>query len=468
MSRTISWIARSILTIGMLAGCISQPATVPTITTSQSSEATRTISLTASLPTFTPATSPIPGGLYVDPGKELGSISPYIYGTNYGPWIALPASMIPDAKNAGMTIIRFPGGAWGDRNDLKDYQITQFIAFCNMLGAIPSFSVRLRNGTPEQAAALVKLVNIDKKYGVKYWSIGNEPDLYGQELNIPYDTPQFNQEWRAFALQMKAVDPTIILIGPEVSQFTPDPQKNKKDSAGRDWMIEFLKSNGDLVDIISIHRYPFPKIITESTSVNDLRKDAGEWTKIIRYLNALITETTGRHIPIAITEFSTHYNKAVGGEATPDSHFAGIWLGSLIGQFISEDVLIANQWLLTTSGDSGSWGLIGRGELRPTYYTYQMYKMFGVLQVFSSSDNQAVSIAAAKNKEGALTIMLVNLADESIAAPLSMTGYAISDSSQLWLFDKEHNVEKQPIADFIKHDQITLPGQSMVLLVINK
>ena len=29
-------------------------------------------------------------------------------------------------------------------------------------------------------------------------------------------------------------------------------------SQGKDWMTEFLRANGDLVDIVSIHRYPFP------------------------------------------------------------------------------------------------------------------------------------------------------------------------------------------------------------------
>lgn len=463
MPRFVRSILLTILTV-TLAACAPQPT--PTSEPTPVETATPAPPTAIPLPTFTPVPSPVPGGLHVDAEVDLGAISPYVYGTNYGPWIAVPATMLEEAKNSGTTAIRFPGGAWGDRNDLKGYQLDQFIAFCKMLGATPTISVRLRDGSPEQAAGLVKFVNIDQKYGVKYWSIGNEPDLYAQEINAAYDTPQYNQSWRAFAQAMKAVDPSIVLLGPEVSQFTANPANNKKDSAKRDWMTEFLKANGDLVGIVSIHRYPFPIQPTQSTSIADLRQDAREWTEIIRSLRGLIRETTGRDIPVAITEFNTHWNKAVGGDATPDSHYAAIWLADLLGQFIREDVQIANHWLLTSSGDQGGWGLIGRGELRPAYYTYQMYKMFGTERVLSSSDNPEVSVYAAKNKDGALTIMLVNLADDAKNLPLTVSGVKAPFTAQVWLFDKDHKAEQQPELTLTEKDMIELPGQSLTLLVI--
>ena len=45
---------------------------------------------------------------------------------------------------------------------------------------------------------------------------------------------------------MKAVDPTILLMGPELSgSYTSNFAANPKDASGRDWMTEFLKANGD-------------------------------------------------------------------------------------------------------------------------------------------------------------------------------------------------------------------------------
>lgn len=79
------------------------------------------------LPTLTPVPTPAVGGLYVDAAQNLGAISPLVFGTNYGPWLFVPLPMQEAAKAARLTIIGFPGGNWGDQNDLDEWQIDQFI-----------------------------------------------------------------------------------------------------------------------------------------------------------------------------------------------------------------------------------------------------------------------------------------------------------------------------------------------------
>ena len=54
-----------------------------------------------------------PNTLYVDPGRDLGPISPYIYGSNFGPWTAVPAGKMADALNSHVTALRFPGEIGG-------------------------------------------------------------------------------------------------------------------------------------------------------------------------------------------------------------------------------------------------------------------------------------------------------------------------------------------------------------------
>jgi hypothetical protein len=214
--------------------------------------------------TPTPDPTPAPGVLSVEPGSVLGTISPYLLGSNYGPWVAIPANRLEEAYDSKITAIRFPGGEWGDHNTLRPYQIDAFMALCNEVGAIPVMTTRLFNSDPQVAADMVRYTNIENQYQVVYWIIGNEPTLYASAMRIrgiadDYDTVQFNQEWRAMAEAMKAVDPNIKVMGPEVHQFTSDNNYNPKDSSGRDWMIEFLKANGDMVDVVTFHRYPFPK-----------------------------------------------------------------------------------------------------------------------------------------------------------------------------------------------------------------
>ena len=69
--------------------------------------------------------------------------------------------MLQAAYDSGVTILRFPAGAWGDHNEVKPYHIDQFMDFANKVGATALFSVRLLDGTPEQAAEMVRFTNIE-------------------------------------------------------------------------------------------------------------------------------------------------------------------------------------------------------------------------------------------------------------------------------------------------------------------
>jgi hypothetical protein len=217
------------------------------------------------LPTPTIIPTPVADMLYVDPSVSLGPISPLIYGSNYGPWLTVSFDMLDEAYDSGITILRFPAGAWGDHNNVKTYQVDQFMDFTNKVGAKAMFNVRLLDGTPEQAAEMVRFTNVERKYNVEYWAIGNEPTLYNSELKSrgeTYDTDRFNKEWRTFAEAMKQVDPTIKLIGAEINQLSYDTTPGATTNFSEwdeQWFVDFLKANGDLVDIVSFHRYPFPR-----------------------------------------------------------------------------------------------------------------------------------------------------------------------------------------------------------------
>jgi hypothetical protein len=430
----------------------------------------------SALPTATPTATPVamptaaPGELVVEPAASLGPISPYLLGSNYGPWIAVPVDMLPAAYASGVTAIRFPGGAWGDRNDLKSYQIDAFIAFCREVGAMPTISVRLREGTPEAAAELVRYTNIEKEYGVTYWSIGNEPTLFAAELQTAgraddYTIEQYLVEWRALAEAMKAVDPTIKLMGPEVHQFTANAAANPKDSAGKDWMIEFLRANGDLVDVVTYHRYPFPRSRSEpDVTINDLRQNTREWEDTVVYLRGLINDITGRDIPIALTEVNQQWNAAIGGIATPDSHYNAIWLAEMLGRLMRQDIFMVNHWLLTSPGTQGGWGLIGRGELRPSYYVFQLYSHFGQELLHSDSGLEDVSVYAARRDDGALTILVINLADADQEAVLRVSGGA-PGTAELWRLDPAQRPEAPSAATIPADGRLSLPAQSVSLYV---
>lgn len=419
-------------------------------------------------PTFSP--TPVPDTLFVDPSLSLGPISPLLYGSNYGPWLTVPFYMLPQAFDSGIKILRFPAGAWGDHNNVTHLQIDQFMDFTNQMGATAIFHVRLLGGTPEQAAEMVRYTNVEKKYNVEYWAIGNEPTLFDAELKNrgeSYDTQRFNKEWRTFAEAMKNVDPTIKLVGAEVNQFSYDPTPGATTNFGQrdeEWFIEFLKSNGDLVDIVSFHRYPFPSSrISGPPSIDELRQNAQEWDEIIIHARELIHEYTGRDLPIAVTEFNSAYDKSVGGEATPDSHYNAIWLADVLGRMIKNDVFMANEWALAATGGAGGLGLISSLDLFPAYYTYQLYKKFGNELVYSSSDNPDLSIYAAQGEDGALTVMVINLSLEERTKAIQIAEQS-QVTAETWLFDPAHKAENMGMSDLSR--PITFPPQSVTLYIL--
>ena len=418
-------------------------------------------------PTIVP--TPYPNTLYVDPRVSLGEISPLVYGSNYGPWIALSVDGLRPAYDSGITLLRFPAGSWGDHNDVTTLQIDQFMGFIKKMGAKAMINVRLLGGTPEQAAEMVRYVNIEMKYDVIYWGIGNEPTLYDGELKNKgesYDSERFNKEWRAFAEAMKKVDSNIKLIGPESHQLSYDytGASTNFTEANALWMEDFLKANGDLVDVVSFHRYPFPRSnISGPASIEELRINTQEWDKIIMYLRTMIHKETGRDIPIAITEFNSDYSKSVGGESTPDSHYNAIWLGDVLGRMIKNGVFMANYWMLTSKGGYGGWGLVGQSDVHPSYYTYQMYKMFGGELIHSSSDDPDLSIYTARRDDEALTVIVINLSLEEQAKALRIAEQE-SVKGEAWLFDQTHKAEN--IGDIELSAEVKFPPQSITLFII--
>jgi hypothetical protein len=405
----------------------------------------------------------VPGGLYVDPATGLGPISPLSFGSNYGPWSVVPPGSQDQLLASGLTYLRFPGGNWGDQNDLTAQQIDDFIGLCRALKAEPAISVRLRGGTPERAAALVRYANQTKAYKVRYWSIGNEPTLYQD-----YDIARFNSEWRAIALAMRAVDPQITLVGPDTHQF--DAEGAIKDVRGRytlhEFLRAFLRTNGDLVDVLAIHRYPFPTSPSAGDpTVEQLRQNAREWDALVPTLRRIARESAGRDLPLAVTEVNANWTGSFRGDATPDAPFAAVWWADALGRMIRQRVAIVAQFAVFAPQSEG-WGLLNSFSRRPAYYVYQLYQRLGQEQVYSSSDDPNSTIVAARRADGALTLLITNLADQPSTKRLTLAAGKLPAAAETWLLDAQHRAKQVDPTPLGEQAALTLPARSVTLLVL--
>lgn len=413
-------------------------------------------------PSPTPWPTPAPQSIYVNPHISLGTISPYVYGANYGPWMSIPLALQEEARQSGITFLRFPGGNWGDTHTLKPYHIDGLMMVSEMLGGAElSISVRFLDSTPEEAVEVMRYVK-EQGYQVRYWSIGNEPSLYDE-----YDTERFNREWRAFAEAMRAFDPDIVLMGPEIHQYTGNPATDPRDAQGRLWMEEFLRANGDLIDIVSFHRYPFPRSMTDPEATPDeLLANSEEWDHIIPTLRQTVRDLTGRDLPIAVTEVNSYWSNTSSGETTPDSFYSALWWADVLGRLIREDVEIVAYFALQTPTSIGGYGLLARTDVRPTYYVYQLYKQFGDERVQAETDVPRLSAYAARRADGALTLIVVNRAADAQRVPLQIVGVEQA-TAEVWLFDRAHTAEQVASVTLQSGQAVDIPGEAVVLYVIH-
>ncbi len=418
--------------------------------------------------------------LTVDASQSLGTINPFIYGSNLGQNAIIPLSMMETAAAAGINFARLGGGD-SDRYDVRESIIDVFIFQARALGAEPLMTVRLAGGSPEDAAEVVRYANVEGGHNIRYWSIGNEPNIYESAIGDDYTTERYNREWRAIAEAMLEVDPDIILVGPDITQYVPlsvngddivysegEDGGHPRDSEGSDWLKEFLIANGDLVDIISFHRYPYPGLGDTHdaiATIDDLRVNSSEWDTIIPNWRQIIFDTTGREYPIAVTEVNSNSSLSCGGEASLDSFYNALWFADVLGRMIDNQVDIAASWDMQGVG-SRCYGLITSNSVRPIYYTYLMYTHFGSELVGANSPDPDVSVYAALRDDGALTIIVINLGPNEAVKTLDFGSFEAGGNAEVWLFDASHNAEQQESISLSSGAQITVPAQSMTLYVI--
>ncbi|MGJ3240854.1 MAG: GH39 family glycosyl hydrolase [Anaerolineae bacterium] len=399
----------------------------------------------------------------VDASAIVGTISPYVLGVNHGPWSEVSLQMQENAQQINTPFLRYPGGNWGDQFNLTEAQIDLYMLQAQMWDAVPSIHVRLEGGTPEQAAALVRYANIEKGYDVRHWYIGNEPNLFDD-----YTIEQFNQDWRVFAEAMLAVDPDLILIGPEVSQFPDTTSPNDPNATLNDvWLRQFLEVNGDLVDIVGVHRYPFPlSFAGEPTSLSAMRENVPRWQTVVQNMRDTIDDVLGEPLPVALTEVNSHWSNSGGSIASPDSYYNAVWWSGVLTTLIHEEVDIITYFMFSTVGANGPFGLLDRYEPRPTYYTYRLYSEIGDNRLQStSSDDYITALATQDSASGQVALIVTNLYEEDRAVQIDVSDLDLAAVNTMHILTPELMAEPVPASDYLTDNTLTLPAQSVVLLL---
>ncbi|MGW4637135.1 cellulose binding domain-containing protein [Sphaerisporangium sp. NPDC004334] len=380
----------------------------------------------------------------VNAREGLGTVPGTAYGLNQAVW---DGNMNTEASAdllgaAGVQMMRYPGGSYGDGFHWRTSTVsgggwvapgTGFDSFMGTVNAIGAQAILIANygsGTPQEAADWVRYANLTKGYGVKYWEIGNEVfgnGYYGADWELDYHDAKgpaaYANNLVQYARAMKAVDPTI-KIGAVVTDpgNWPDGVVATGDAAA--WNQTVLSIAGPYIDFAIVHYYP--NHTTAADVLQQVRLLPGELEQIRRQIDQY-AGPKGPDIGIALTETSSNYQSdtQVGGLFTADVYFTALENG----------VFTVDYWdtrngmgEVSTAPDGttsyGDGGLISSGNcngdnvceppLNTPFAPYHALRMLskvalpGDTLVKAGSDNGLISVHAARNADGGLSVELVN------------------------------------------------------------
>ncbi|RZK98564.1 MAG: hypothetical protein EOO62_26310, partial [Hymenobacter sp.] len=242
------------------------------------------------------------------------AISPYLAGQNawlpqgYGgvTYNGILNQLWPVVKKSKVQMIRI-GGNGVEFHLPSGPEYVALIDSIRRIGAEPMVQVPEGRGryTSAQAAAVVNYVNITMNRHVKYWIVGNEPNLNSATYGSPTSVSRVAAYIKEWASAMKAVDPSILIVGPEAS-FYDTSYLNPLIGGAND--ITGQDANGRYyVDIVSFHSYPFSGTQTRAqvlAAAQTLSANVDRLLTLMSNANALHNRTGANALQWAVTEFN--------------------------------------------------------------------------------------------------------------------------------------------------------------------
>ncbi|ACB76888.1 hypothetical protein Oter_3611 [Opitutus terrae PB90-1] len=369
-------------------------------------------------------------------------ISPFAFGNNYFNWV--------DWNKDGMVGLRGtedPVKALrlnvvvGDNNQndanapqLFDHaQIDSYIQYCRAVGAEPIMIAPVYgnnvDGGPtsaQGAADIVTYVNGTKNYGVKYWTIGMEVDIYDQffkrTTGLPVSTAEeYAAVFNSYAKAMKAANAAahsgveLVFVGPELGW---------RYSEGNDWLSPMLDHCRDTIGIASIHAYGFA---AKDLTVERILTDVDRFRPFVQDLKVRVARHARPGTPLAITEANICYEwdpKAYTAETRklgPGTFYAALWDADRMGAALEADLWAFAFWDLAESdqllaSDSTVFGFIRTDPsknpptwtLTPEYHAQQMVTTnFSGNTVVPTGVPKRMSVYASYDGRKAATAVLV-------------------------------------------------------------
>ncbi len=395
-------------------------------------------------------------------GQEIGPIPQYaITGFNFGNWMQV-YNLQNKLKTIRIGILRFPAGNYGDEHDRSRSDLDCLKLQLGFLGD-PALIMQARlfggvtgSGTPADAVAAAdyaRRIGLD----IRYWEIGNEPDLYATHRGDSSWTPdKYCQEFRRFAAALKKFNPSIKLAGPAISQGgTP---------VGDSWIRTFIHECGDIVDLLTWHFYPTDGTGSDQAALATSVRVTQQITRYRAWLDDPVINPAGynRHIGLGITEFGLSWNTNNFRHLT--DMVAALWTADVLGQMATARLTVGAYFALQDTGGHGLFDTAGWD--RPTYWVFVMLKDF-VGTAYAVESPVGTLHAYAAFDRSFLRMLVINLATNPVKVQVDWGDFVPRSGGKWETLDKAfyEEMDRCATASFSPHGVIAIPARSVNLFV---
>lgn len=442
---------------------------------------------------------PTSARITVDTQHELGTLSDVSVGLNVA---VFDEHLLSDAaqtavKNAGVGLLRFPGGLDSDlyhwqshtlevgKSDPRD-TFDAYMGVAQRVGAESMITVNYGDGTAAEAAGWVQYANkggpgysgpiptytggsrTGHTYGIKYWEVGNEnygDGTYGvtweNNKHAPGPLP-YARSVVAYSHAMKAIDPTIH-IGAVLTTPGIWPDGNTNPLSRRPWNQTVLSTACSAIDFVVLHWYAQnPGNETDAELLSSPEHIGG----IVATVRDEIQRDCGAHasaVQIMVTETnSVSYQPGKQTVSLVNALFMAddymTWLENGAANVDWWNLHDWNVYLFNNSpslyGDAnfGDYGILSTGLCAgstcepaadtpfPPYYALKMLSYLGRpgdTMVEARSDQSEITAHAIRQADGNLAILLINK-DPSASCTVSfnLKGFRAIEEAGLYTYGK--------------------------------
>jgi hypothetical protein len=379
----------------------------------------------------------------VNADEGLGTVPSTAYGLNQAVWDSQmnTQASVNMLSQAGVEMMRYPGGSYGDIYNWQNNtaaggyvapgtDFDQFMSTVQSVGAQAILIANYGSGTPQEAADWVRYANITKGYHDEYWEIGNEVygnGYYGADWETDDHSSHSPATYASNLLQyssaMKAVDPTI-KIGAVLTLPGNWPDSVVAAGDSMDWNQTVLSEAGSAIDFVIVHYYPSPDNAADALQTPE--QLPGELAQLRQEIDQY-AGPNGPNIGIAMTETDSNFDMDTqpGALYAADTYFTALQNGAFtVDWWDTRNGETSVSTAPDGATDYGDEGIFSSGQCNsanvcepalntpfPVYYAIEMLSKValpGDTMVNASSSSSLVSVHAARNTNGDLSVELIN------------------------------------------------------------